>query len=119
MLDEQTVYQSAVNGDQTAAVLKQHLLVSNFMQATGCNTEQATQLLQDARWDFEVSSLCHAPTQPVQMALSMFFQETTIPNAAAQQRQGINPVSVVHSTTNTLRVSNYTSHLFPSPDIQV
>jgi hypothetical protein len=97
MLDDQTAHQTAVNADQTAAVLKQHLLVSNFMQATGCNTEQATQLLQDARWDFEVSNAIVTRIHPylsVQMALSMFFQETTIPNAAAQQRQGINPVSV-------------------------
>jgi len=39
--------------------LKQHVLVNHFTNATGCNNEQALQLLTEGRWDFEVGhALC-------------------------------------------------------------
>ncbi|CAM9407808.1 UBA-like domain-containing protein 1 [Lampetra fluviatilis] len=48
--------------------LKHQLMVNQFVLTAGCAAEQATQLLQAARWQFET-------------ALSMFFQEANVPNA--------------------------------------
>jgi len=66
--------------------LKQHVLVNHFTNATGCNCDQATQLLTDARWDFE-------------LALSMFFQETSVPHQNG--RTGINPLCAPCNTPAT------------------
>ncbi|KAL8600611.1 hypothetical protein ACOMHN_030267 [Nucella lapillus] len=46
--------------------LKQQVMINQFVLAAGCHAEQAKQLLQSAKWQFET-------------ALSMFFQETAIP----------------------------------------
>jgi len=45
--------------------LREQVMIAQFQGATGCTREQARQLLQNARWEF-------------QTALSMFFQECTI-----------------------------------------
>jgi hypothetical protein len=46
--------------------LKQQVMINQFVHAAGCHAEQAKQFLQAAGWHFEA-------------ALSMFFQESTIP----------------------------------------
>ncbi|KAK7491829.1 hypothetical protein BaRGS_00016848 [Batillaria attramentaria] len=46
--------------------LKQQVMINQFVLAAGCHAEQAKQLLQAAKWQFET-------------ALSMFFQESTVP----------------------------------------
>ncbi|ELT89987.1 hypothetical protein CAPTEDRAFT_111978 [Capitella teleta] len=47
--------------------LREQVMISQFVLVAGCHAEQAKQLLQAANWQFEI-------------ALSMFFQESTIPN---------------------------------------
>ncbi|GFR58742.1 UBA-like domain-containing protein 2 [Elysia marginata] len=46
--------------------LKQQVMINQFVHAAGCHAEQAKQLLQAAHWHFEA-------------ALSMFFQESSVP----------------------------------------
>ncbi|ESO93402.1 hypothetical protein LOTGIDRAFT_57845, partial [Lottia gigantea] len=46
--------------------LKEQVMINQFMLATGCVAEQAKQLLQATKWQFEA-------------ALSMFFQEAVVP----------------------------------------
>ncbi|CAG5132038.1 unnamed protein product [Candidula unifasciata] len=46
--------------------LKQQVMINQFVLAAGCHAEQAKQFLQAAGWHFEA-------------ALSMFFQEPSIP----------------------------------------
>uniref|UniRef100_A0A0B6Z9W0 UBA-like domain-containing protein n=1 Tax=Arion vulgaris TaxID=1028688 RepID=A0A0B6Z9W0_9EUPU len=46
--------------------LKQQVMINQFVHAAGCHAEQAKQFLQAAGWHFEA-------------ALSMFFQESSIP----------------------------------------
>ncbi|XP_059168404.1 UBA-like domain-containing protein 2-A [Physella acuta] len=46
--------------------LKQQVMINQFVHAAGCHAEQAKQFLQAAQWQFEA-------------ALSMFFQESTVP----------------------------------------
>ncbi|KAM4631544.1 UBA-like domain-containing protein 1 isoform 1-T2 [Discoglossus pictus] len=55
--------------------LKQQLLVSQFVLAAGCATEQAEQLLRAAHWQFET-------------ALSAFFQESNHPYIPHHQVMG-------------------------------
>ncbi|XP_073504715.1 UBA-like domain-containing protein 1 [Phyllobates terribilis] len=55
--------------------LKQQLLVSQFVLAAGCATDQAEQLLRAAHWQYET-------------ALSAFFQETNLPHIPHQQMMG-------------------------------
>ncbi|XP_064612483.1 UBA-like domain-containing protein 1 [Liolophura sinensis] len=45
--------------------LKQQVMINQFVLAAGCHAEQAKQLLQATKWQFEA-------------ALSMFFQEAPI-----------------------------------------
>lgn len=47
--------------------LREQVMVNQFVLIAGCHSEQAKQLLQAAKWHFET-------------ALSMFFQESTIPS---------------------------------------
>ncbi len=37
--------------------LKQQVMINQFVMAAGCHAEQAKQLLQAAKWQFEVGSL--------------------------------------------------------------
>ncbi|CAI9735225.1 UBA-like domain-containing protein 1 [Octopus vulgaris] len=46
--------------------LKQQVMINQFVLAAGCHAEQAKQLLQAAKWQFEA-------------ALSMFFQDSSVP----------------------------------------
>ncbi|XP_046337823.1 UBA-like domain-containing protein 1 [Haliotis rubra] len=46
--------------------LKQQVMINQFVMAAGCHAEQAKQLLQAAKWQFEA-------------ALSMFFQDASSP----------------------------------------
>uniref|UniRef100_A0A0B6Z981 UBA-like domain-containing protein n=1 Tax=Arion vulgaris TaxID=1028688 RepID=A0A0B6Z981_9EUPU len=46
--------------------LKQQVMINQFVHAAGCHAEQAKQFLQAAGWHFEA-------------ALSMFFQESSVP----------------------------------------
>lgn len=46
--------------------LREHVLINQFVFVAGCHAEQAKQLLLAAKWNFET-------------ALSMFFQESTLP----------------------------------------
>uniref|UniRef100_A0A8C5PL66 UBA-like domain-containing protein n=1 Tax=Leptobrachium leishanense TaxID=445787 RepID=A0A8C5PL66_9ANUR len=55
--------------------LKQQLLVSQFVLAAGCATDQAEQLLRAAHWQFET-------------ALSAFFQESSLPYISHHQMMG-------------------------------
>ncbi|KAM8961144.1 UBA-like domain-containing protein 1 [Pelodytes ibericus] len=55
--------------------LKQQLLVSQFVLAAGCATEQAEQLLRAAHWQYET-------------ALSAFFQESSHPYIPHHQMMG-------------------------------
>lgn len=55
--------------------LKQQLLVSQFVLAAGCATDQAEQLLRAAHWQYET-------------ALSAFFQETNHPYMPHHQMMG-------------------------------
>ncbi|XP_005112495.1 UBA-like domain-containing protein 2-A [Aplysia californica] len=47
--------------------LKQQVMINQFVLAAGCHAEQAKQFLQAAQWQFEA-------------ALSMFFQESSVPS---------------------------------------
>ncbi|KAK6634253.1 UBA-like domain-containing protein 2 [Polyplax serrata] len=47
--------------------LREQVMINQFVLAAGCAREQAKQLLQAAHWQFET-------------ALSIFFQEATIPS---------------------------------------
>ncbi|XP_041363274.1 UBA-like domain-containing protein 1 [Gigantopelta aegis] len=51
---------------ETMDNLKQQVMINQFVLAAGCHAEQAKQLLQAAQWQFEA-------------ALSMFFQDASIP----------------------------------------
>lgn len=54
--------------------LREQVMINQFVSAAGCARDQAKQLLQSAHWQFET-------------ALSIFFQESTLPgyqHAAAQ-----------------------------------
>ncbi|KAL5018304.1 hypothetical protein ScPMuIL_004026 [Solemya velum] len=53
--------------------LKEQVMINQFIIATGCHSEQAKQLLQASKWQF-------------QMALSMFFQEGAIPTCRTCNR---------------------------------
>ncbi|XP_063285084.1 UBA-like domain-containing protein 1 [Pelobates fuscus] len=55
--------------------LKQQLLVSQFVLAAGCATDQAEQLLRAAHWQYET-------------ALSAFFQESNHPYIPHHQMMG-------------------------------
>ncbi|KAM9304758.1 UBA-like domain-containing protein 1 [Gastrophryne carolinensis] len=55
--------------------LKQQLLVSQFVLAAGCATDQAEQLLRAAHWQYET-------------ALSAFFQESSHPYIPHHQMMG-------------------------------
>nr|XP_028562092.1 UBA-like domain-containing protein 1 isoform X2 [Podarcis muralis] len=57
---------SASGGSGASEELKQQLLIGQFVVAAGCAADQARQLLQAARWQYET-------------ALSTFFQESGIP----------------------------------------
>ena len=46
--------------------LREHVMVNHFVSATGCHAEQAKQCLAASNWQF-------------QTALSLFFQESSIP----------------------------------------
>lgn len=69
------------NGTSTES-LREQVMIAQFQGATGCTKEQARQLLQTARWEFET-------------ALSIFFQECSIP----QQPQSA--VAMVAGSTPT------------------
>ncbi len=38
--------------------LREQVMVNQFVHIAGCHTEQAKQLLQAAKWHFEVSEFC-------------------------------------------------------------
>lgn len=42
--------------EETTENLRQQLMINQFTMATGCTAEQARQLLQSTRWEFEVKS---------------------------------------------------------------
>lgn len=47
--------------------LREQVMINQFVLAAGCSSDQARQMLQAAHWQFET-------------ALSIFFQESTIPS---------------------------------------
>uniref|UniRef100_A0A6M2DQC5 Putative uba-like domain-containing protein 2-a isoform x1 n=1 Tax=Xenopsylla cheopis TaxID=163159 RepID=A0A6M2DQC5_XENCH len=49
--------------------LREQVMINQFVLAAGCARDQARQLLQAAHWQFEI-------------ALSIFFQEATVPTHA-------------------------------------
>ncbi|XP_076336226.1 UBA-like domain-containing protein 2-A isoform X1 [Tachypleus tridentatus] len=51
--------------------LREQVMINQFVLAAGCAREQAKQLLQAAHWQFET-------------ALSIFFQEATVPSYSHQ-----------------------------------
>ena len=40
--------------------LREQVMVNQFVMAAGCHIEQAKQLLQDSKWNFEVRNSDHA-----------------------------------------------------------
>jgi hypothetical protein len=78
--------------EETTENLRQQLMINQFTMATGCTAEQARQLLQSTRWEFE-------------MALSVFFQESAISMQNSSfphpQRQFGFPTQLSHAPANT------------------
>jgi hypothetical protein len=85
--EEQHITNNNNNNNNNSDLLKQHVLINHFTNATGCNNEQAAQLLTQCAWNFE-------------MALSLFFQETTIAGQHSSC-QGINPLCAPCNTPAT------------------
>ncbi|XP_075686859.1 UBA-like domain-containing protein 1 isoform X2 [Rhinoderma darwinii] len=95
--------------------LKQQLLVSQFVLAAGCATDQAEQLLRAAHWQYET-------------ALSAFFQETNHPYIPHHQMMGTpaNTPATPPNFPDTLTMfsrlktseSGYLSSLATSPPLQ-
>ncbi|KAG8550387.1 hypothetical protein GDO81_026329 [Engystomops pustulosus] len=95
--------------------LKQQLLVSQFVLAAGCATDQAEQLLRAAHWQYET-------------ALSAFFQETNHPYIPHHQMMGTpantpaTPPNFPDALTMFSRLkaseSGYLSSLATSPPVQ-
>ncbi|KAM4698535.1 UBA-like domain-containing protein 1 [Rhinophrynus dorsalis] len=95
--------------------LKQQLLVSQFVLAAGCATEQAEQLLRAAHWQYET-------------ALSAFFQESNHPYIPHHQMMGTpantpaTPPNFPDALTMFSRLkasdSGYLSSLATSPPLQ-
>lgn len=95
--------------------LKQQLLVSQFVLAAGCATDQAEQLLRAAHWQYET-------------ALSAFFQETNHPYIPHHQMMGTpantpaTPPNFPDALTMFSRLkaseSGYLSSLATSPPLQ-
>nr|XP_054762466.1 UBA-like domain-containing protein 1 [Lytechinus pictus] len=68
------------------AILKEQIMINQFVSAAGCNADQARQILQKTHWQFET-------------ALSVFFQEAAIPaNNHQYYRQGGHSI---HAPANT------------------
>jgi len=40
--------------DVSTEILRKQIMVSQFVNAVGCTSEQATKILQSAQWHFEV-----------------------------------------------------------------
>ncbi|XP_053326860.1 UBA-like domain-containing protein 1 [Spea bombifrons] len=95
--------------------LKQRLLVSQFVLAAGCATEQAEQLLRAAHWQYET-------------ALSAFFQESNHPYIPHHQMMGTpaNTPATPPNFPDTLAMfsrlkasdGGYLSSLATSPPVQ-
>ncbi|XP_075035202.1 UBA-like domain-containing protein 1 [Mixophyes fleayi] len=95
--------------------LKQQLLVSQFVLAAGCATDQAEQLLRAAHWQYET-------------ALSAFFQESSHPYIPHHQMMGTpantpaTPPNFPDALTMFSRLkaseSGYLSSLATSPPLQ-
>ncbi|XP_785714.2 UBA-like domain-containing protein 1 [Strongylocentrotus purpuratus] len=74
------------NLSKMEALLKEQIMISQFVSAAGCNPDQARQILQKTHWQFET-------------ALSVFFQEAAIPaNNHQYYRQGGHSI---HAPANT------------------
>ena len=43
--------------DVTTEILRKQIMVSQFVNAVGCTSEQATKILQSAQWHFEVQKV--------------------------------------------------------------
>jgi len=74
---------------ENTETLKQQVMVSHFTNATGCSIDQARQLLQTSRWEFET-------------ALSLFFQEVSVHQGTPHhQRHPVNGLSPMCPPCNT------------------
>ncbi|XP_054710558.1 UBA-like domain-containing protein 2 [Uloborus diversus] len=62
--------------------LREQVMINQFVLAAGCAREQAKQLLQAAHWQFET-------------ALSIFFQEATVPNCHHTQNGRFSSVNMI------------------------
>ncbi|GFT73382.1 UBA-like domain-containing protein 2-A [Nephila pilipes] len=62
--------------------LREQVMINQFVLAAGCARDQAKQLLQAAHWQFET-------------ALSIFFQEATVPNCHHTQNNRFNSVNMI------------------------
>lgn len=62
--------------------LREQVMINQFVLAAGCARDQAKQLLQAAHWQFET-------------ALSIFFQEATVPNCHHTQNGRFNSVNMI------------------------
>lgn len=74
--------------------LREQVMINQFVLAAGCAREQAKQLLQAAHWQFET-------------ALSIFFQEATVPSCHnchshhAHHNHHLNPMCAPANTPAT------------------
>ncbi|XP_015904678.1 UBA-like domain-containing protein 1 [Parasteatoda tepidariorum] len=62
--------------------LREQVMINQFVLAAGCARDQAKQLLQAAHWQFET-------------ALSIFFQEATVPTCHHTQNSRFNSVNMI------------------------
>ncbi|XP_023237394.1 UBA-like domain-containing protein 1 [Centruroides sculpturatus] len=66
--------------------LREQVMINQFVLVAGCGKEQAKQFLQASHWQFET-------------ALSLFFQEATVPSC--HQRGHFNPICTPANTPAT------------------
>lgn len=71
--------------DVSEEIMRKQIMVSHFMNAVGCTSEQATKILQSAQWHPDVRSECLSAvcyrTTVTALAISngvCFFSETDI-----------------------------------------
>ncbi len=57
MSSQQQGAYSQGQGDVSTEILRKQVMVNQFVNAVGCTSEQATQILQTAQWQFEVRDL--------------------------------------------------------------
>ncbi|KFD57648.1 hypothetical protein M514_01318 [Trichuris suis] len=80
-----------VDNESVEATLRRQIMVSQFQMATGCNRDQAEQLLRSSCWQFQI-------------ALSTFFQEsvpTLVVSASRNAATCLPSVDTAYAPQNT------------------